>query len=257
MKMESESFRISSEHVPTLSEPRPLSEEIAAFCHTLLDQHNFSYSVDGIDVTHSEVVGLIFDYIAGTRVLPPNTTIRDYLPNNFETAQEIEQFRQKKLGGESISRQVPAETKTSYEVRDNELIAACRTINEVKVVLEENPLVTNQSTLFNVSELNDGLALAYESGFTNLNGITKSGNLREHVAKLLIAEIKTFFDLRNLLKHINELTGSSGTRYSQEYLLKLVDAVEQGTEDEHLQITNTYGFRDALLRCIHTKIKNK
>jgi hypothetical protein len=133
-------------------------------------------------------------------------------------------------------------------IEDAEIIPRFKGVkswDELYDTFEASPMTTSDGRPYAVQNLNEGIALARSSNFSNFNKVTSSEGLREVVACLLLAEARNLQELSNMLARIESITGSKET-FTQAQLLQKIQDVLNGAPPEIL--TNSYNLRTTVVR---------
>lgn len=203
---------------------------------------------DGTLVSNEQIVAFLRNYAGGQEV-PGGFSIAAYIHTGVseqaraDIISKVESLRDEPKLAENY---LVAEETTNTHTESVSRFEECDTIENVKEVLDQEPINTSNGTQFTRLVLERGIEAARNEDYENLNNITRKENLRTLVAKLLIKEVENFTQFKNVVQHIDTLEN-----YNQVELLKIIDDAEKAGGYPIDTVTNTYGFRDALIKCIN------
>jgi hypothetical protein len=128
--------------------------------------------------------------------------------------------------------------------------------DELSSRIERGEVITSSGEPYTAENFRQGLAIARASHFNNMRGLTRSENVRQETARLLIAEATTLQELYALLEEAESIPGSEEDFSSSELIRRIenitnvLSADEATWEDFYRTMTRSYGLRDAVKRCV-------
>ena len=135
-------------------------------------------------------------------------------------------------------------------IEDAEIVptfSGVKSFAEMKTRLDTEVVVGSDGQPFTSTEFDTAIIRARESRFAVLNRFTRSGGMREQVAKLFIAEAEDLAELSQLLKHIPSIENDDGVVYEQSTLLAAIQQYLDG-EVPLEKITRSYSLRDTVAK---------